>query len=239
MFTLGYDGKLPNRTNPELTMISIRRIALPAFAFPVAALALAVPVLADNHEATATPGTMDTARISGGTYQADPYHTLVSWRLNHMGFNDYFGIFGDINGTLELDPADIASAKLDLTIPVSKITVASGELKDHLFRAGEEGKNPDFFGSAPDDAHFVTTIVRQTGPNEALVTGSLTLNGVTRPVAIAARFTGVGPNPMTKKETVGFEGHAMLNRSEFGLGFGVPMVSDSVRLEITAAFEKQ
>lgn len=219
-------------------MIAIRRTALPALALTAAALALAVPVLADNHEAPATPGTMDTARISGGTYQTDPTHTLVGWRLNHMGFNDYFGIFGNVTGTLELDPADLTSAKLDLTIPVSEITVANDDLRDHLFRKGKKSEKPDFFGPSPQDAHFVTTIVRKTGPNDALVTGNLTLNGVTRPVAIAARFTGAGSNPMTKKETIGFEGHAIVNRSEFGLGFAVPMVSDSVRLEMTAAFEK-
>ncbi len=42
-----------------------------------------------------------------------------------------------------------------------------------------------------------------------------------------------------QKATVGFEGTASINRSEWGLGGFVPLVSDSVDLTITVAFEKQ
>jgi polyisoprenoid-binding protein YceI len=44
---------------------------------------------------------------------------------------------------------------------------------------------------------------------------------------------------MGGKQTVGFEAEATIRRSDFGLGFGVPMVGDEVELEIHAAFEKQ
>jgi NAD(P)-dependent dehydrogenase (short-subunit alcohol dehydrogenase family) len=39
-------------------------------------------------------------------------------------------------------------------------------------------------------------------------------------------------------ETVGFPAKGQVKRSDFGLGFGAPAVSDTVDLEITAAFEK-
>jgi len=67
----------------------------------------------------------------------------------------------------------------------------------------------------------------------------LTLNGVTRPVTIDAQFTGAGANPMNKKQTVGFEGVTTVKRSDFGLSYGIPMVADEVKLDISAAFEKQ
>jgi polyisoprenoid-binding protein YceI len=70
------------------------------FAFP---LILAVPLLAQSGPMQA-PGAPDAARVTAGTYKADPNHTLVGWRVNHLGFNDYFGIFGDVTGTLVLDP---------------------------------------------------------------------------------------------------------------------------------------
>ena len=44
---------------------------------------------------------------------------------------------------------------------------------------------------------------------------------------------------MTNLETIGFEAEATIKRSDFGLGFGVPLVGDEVKLEITAAFEKK
>ncbi|WOF44783.1 YceI family protein [Sphingopyxis indica] len=201
-------------------------------------LVLAVPLLAQMP--TEAPGAKDAARVTGGTYQADPHHSLVGWRLNHLGFNDYFGIFGDVTGTLTLDPKNPAAAKVDVTIPIASVTVASAGLKDHLLRAGKDGGKPDFFGAAPAPARFVSTavVVDEEG-DEAKVTGNLTLNGVTKPVTLDVDFTGAGPAPMSNVETVGFEAEATIKRSDFGLGFGVPLVGDEVELEITAAFEKK
>lgn len=201
----------------------------------VAAASLAVAVTA---QAPQKPGSVDRARVTAGTYTADPAHTLVGWRVDHFGFNDYFGLFGDISGTLTLDPANPAAARVDVTIPVNP-TVASSALRDHLLRPGKNGKAPDFFGASPEPARFVSRTVRP-GPDgaSAHIIGDLTLNGRTMPVAIDARFSGAGVGPMNKAETVGFEGKALIRRSDFGIGFGIPMVSDEVELDISAAFEK-
>ena len=210
------------------------------FALPLAgglALALAAPGFAD--ETPALPGQVDLARVTAGTYATDPSHTLVGWRLNHFGFNDYFGLFGDIEGTLEIDPANPEAARLDVTVPIANVTVASQGLRDHLLSPGKDGAAPDFFGPSPAAARFVSTSVTRTGETGAMIVGDLTLNGVTRPVAIAAEFTGAGANPMSQAETIGFEGRAQINRSDFGLSTYVPMVSDEVELTISAAFEKQ
>lgn len=184
------------------------------------------------------PGKREPARVSAGYYDVDSAHTLVGWRVSHFGFSDYFGIFGEVRGTLRLDPKSLAASTLDLTIPVSKVTVANAGLRDHLLRPGQAGARPDFFGAAPADARFVSTAIRRTGPLTATITGNLTLNGVTRPVAIAAEFTGAGPHPMTKRLNIGFQGRASIKRSEFGIGYAIPLISDRVELDIAAAFEQ-
>lgn len=184
------------------------------------------------------PGKLDPARVTAGRYTVDSGHTLIGWRVDHFGISDYFGIFGDVAGTLDLDPKNLAATRLDVTIPVSKVTVASAGLRDHLLRPGKDGGKPDFFGAKPADARFVSTAVRRTGPLKANITGNLTLNGVTRAVTIAAEFTGARPHPMNKRLNIGFKGRAAIMRSQFGIGYGIPMVSDRVELDIAAAFEK-
>lgn len=201
----------------------------------IAALAIAAPVVAQQD--AALPGAKDPARVTAGTYTVDPNHTLISWKVNHFGFNDYFGLFGDATGTLTIDPAKLAEAKVDITIPVSKVTTASAGLTAHLLKPAEAGKSPDFFGANPADARFVSKRVSPRG-TRAVITGDLTLNGVTRPVTLEAEFTGAGANPMSKKQTVGFAATTRINRSEFNVGYAVPMVSDAVDLTITVAFEK-
>ncbi len=209
----------------------MRRIALIALPFLVAA-----PVIAQQMQ---KPGSKSTAAITGGTYTVDPGHTLIGWRVDHMGFNDYFGIFGDSTGTLTFDPKKPNVSKVEITIPVSKLTTASAGLTEHMLRAGKDGKKPDFFGAAPADAKFVSTSVVANGM-KAKITGNLTLNGVTKPVILDSEFAGAGKAPpmMGGKENIGFHAKTMIKRSEFGLGFGIPVVGDAVALDITVAFQK-
>jgi polyisoprenoid-binding protein YceI len=209
----------------------MRRIAL--IALP---LLVATPLVAQQ---MAKPGSKSTAAITGGTYTVDSGHTLIGWRVDHMGFNDYFGIFGDSTGTLVLDPKKPNAAKVDITIPISKLTTASAGLTSHMLRAGKDGGKPDFFGATPADAKFVSTMVMAKGM-KAMIHGNLTLNGVTKPIILDAEFAGAGKAPpmMGGKENVGFHAKTTIKRSEFGLSYGIPVVSDAVALDITVAFQK-
>lgn len=204
-----------------------------------AALALASATALVAQVPPSAPGSKNPAAITGGTYTADPGHTLVTWTLDHMGFSPYTGIFGDISGTLTLDPKNPGTAKVDVTIPVSKVTTASAGLTAHLTRAGKDGGKPDFFGANAADARFVSTAVTVSGQT-AKITGNLTLNGVTKPVTLDASFYGAGkaPEQMGGKEVVGFHATGTIQRSQWGLGFGVPIVGDDVKLDIAAAFMK-
>ncbi len=209
----------------------MRRIAL--FALP---LVIAAPLLAQQ---MTRPGSKSIAAITGGTYTVDPNHTLIGWRVDHMGFNDYFGLFGESTGTLTLDPKNPNAAKVDITIPVSKVTTASAALTAHMLRAGKDGGPPDFFGPAPADAKFVSTLVKANGM-KAKITGNLTLNGVTKAVVLDAEFAGAGKAPpmMGGKENVGFHAKTTIMRSDYGVKMGIPIVSDAVALDITVAFQK-
>lgn len=219
------------------------RIALPLGAL---ALALAVPSLIATstqlvaQPAAALPGVKDKSRVTAGTYATDPSHSLIIWEVGHFGFSDYTGIFGDVSGTLEIDPANLAAAKVHVTIPVASVTTASAGLTKHLLAAGKDGAKPDFFGPAPAAAHFTSTsVVLDDDGDEAKVTGNLTLNGVTRPVTLDVDFHGAGTHPMLKKEVIGFSADAKIKRSDFGITYGLPFVSDEVELEISAEFVKQ
>lgn len=199
---------------------------------------LAVPLVAQQMP-TEAPGKPDPSRVAAGTYALDPNHTLIGWRVDHLGFSDYFGVFGDATGTLTLDPANPAAAKVDVTIPVAKVLTASPGLNEHLLRPGKDGGKPDFFGPNPANARFVSTqITPGADGTSATIVGDLTLNGQTHPVTIAARFKGAGTFP-GGKPTVGFQGKATISRSQWGISTGVPLVSDAVELDISAPFELQ
>ncbi len=211
----------------------MRPIALAALPL---ALVLAGTVWAEPKQ---TPGKPDVTRVAAGTYTADPLHTLVEWRINHMGFNDYFGLFGSITGTLVIDPAQLDQARVAVRIPVRKVTTASEGLTGHLLRPSGDGGKPDFFGPKPADALFVSTAVKPGADGtSAKIEGRLTLNGVTRPVTLDARFAGAGKNPMNGKQTLGFHATAQIMRSEFGMATSIPLVGDAIDLQISAGFQR-
>jgi polyisoprenoid-binding protein YceI len=212
-----------------------------AFIAGAAVLAVTSPLVAQ--QAPGPFGVRDASRVTGGTYQVDSNHTLVRWEVDHLGITPYFGLFGDATGTLTLNPKNPQAAKVDITIPVAKVTTASPGLTAHLLKApAKPGEKPDFFGPAPAAARFVSTAVTidPDDPHKAMIAGDLTLNGVTRPVTLEATFHGAGKAPagMGGAEQVGFKAEATIRRSDFGIGFAIPMVSDAVKLDIVAAFTR-
>ena len=139
---------------------------------------------------TSKPGAPDRTRVSGGTYQVDPNHTLVGWRVDHLGFSDYFGLFGDVTGTLRLDPANPSAAQLDVSIPIKPV-VASQGLHDHLLRPGKDGKAPDFFGPDQKPARFVSTGVTPCPTGAAPTCSAISLS-----MARPARSRSRRPSPV-------------------------------------------
>src|SRR3546814_17476020 len=102
---------------------------------------------------------------------------------------------------------------MTIEIPLTKVTTTSDELDGHL-------QTPDFFETAKfPTATFRSTDIAVNG-DTAKITGDLTIRGVTKPVALAARFIGAGTNPMNQAETIGFEANAPVKRSDFGDDYG-------------------
>lgn len=186
---------------------------------------IATPVLAQM------PGAPEVSRVGAGTYKVDGHHTQVVWSVNHMGFSILYGMFGEMTGSLTLDPANPSAAKVTINIPMSGMTTTSPTFTKHL-------QSKDFFEvDKHPTAKFVSTSVTVDGQN-AKIAGDLTMHGVTKPVTLDAKLTGAGTNPMSKTATVGFSATTTIKRSDFGLGYAAPAVGDEVKLKITAAFEK-
>ena len=80
---------------------------------------------------------------------------------------------------------------------------------------------------------FTSTAVEAAGEGKLEITGDLTIKGITRTVVLDATLNGAGPHPMAGREAIGFDASMTVKRSEFGLGYAVPAVSDEITLRIT------
>lgn len=178
--------------------------------------------------ALASTLSFSSAYAAAETYTLDPGHTNVVWRVNHLGFSTQSGKFGAAEGTLTLDEAAPEKSKVEAKIPVASLVTGNDKLDTHL-------KSKDFFNlEAFPTATFVSDKVEPTGKDTAKVTGTLTLLGVAKPVTLDVKLNKIGEHPMSKKKSVGFNATTTIKRSDFGMSFGVPNVSDEVSIDIAA-----
>jgi len=162
------------------------------------------------------------------TYKLDPSHTTVIWEANHFKFSNPHGLMSMIEGTVTLDEADPSKSTVEATWNSKNLATGNPKFDDHL-------KTKDFFniGEFPT-AHFKSTKVEKTGDKTAKVTGNMTLLGKTQPVTLDVTLNHKGEHFMTKKPTVGFSATGVIKRSQFGMVFGTPNVSDDVKITIEA-----
>ncbi|KRG65675.1 polyisoprenoid-binding protein [Stenotrophomonas humi] len=166
-------------------------------------------------------------QVAAGTYKLDPTHTDVLVQWNHLGFSNPTAHFGNADGTLVYDAADVTKSTVEVTLPLSGLNSFTAKFDEHL-------RSADFFDAAKfPTATFKSTKVEAAGTNKLTVTGDLTVKGVTKPVVLDVTINGAGEHPMMKVPSVGFDATTTFKRSEFGIGAYAPNVSDDVKVRIT------
>lgn len=176
---------------------------------------------------TTTPITASPSTAASATYTLDPNHTYVLWHVNHFGFSNPSGKWM-ANGTLEFDKAQPQKSSVTATINVADVVTGIPALDKHL-------QTDTFFDVAQfPTATFTSNNVKVTGKDTADVSGNLTVHGVTKPITLHITMNKMGMSLMTNRETIGFTGSAVLNRSDYGVSAYAPGLGDKVTLEIEA-----
>jgi polyisoprenoid-binding protein YceI len=172
-------------------------------------------------------------RVPSGDYQLDPQHGRVIWSVSHHGFSKLAALLPENEGTLHLDAKNIANSKLDVTLHMDQVlTGIPGEHFDKLLKSDKILDTATY-----PTAQFKSTRVERMAPNKLKVSGDLTFRGVTKPLVIDATFNQAGEIPGAGY-VVGFDGIATLKRSDYGLDFLLPSISDEVQLTIEAEFKQ-
>ncbi|HMB56756.1 MAG TPA: YceI family protein [Arenimonas sp.] len=162
------------------------------------------------------------------TYTLDPSHTQVQFNWAHMGYSHPGGDFDTISGSLKWNAADISKSSVKVNIAVDSIHTRVAALDEEL-------RGDKFFDTAkfPTITFTSTKVERGAKAGRFKVTGDLSLHGVTKPVVLDVTLNQQGIYPMLKLPALGFDASTHIKRSDFGLGYGVPMVGDDVQVRIT------
>jgi polyisoprenoid-binding protein YceI len=168
------------------------------------------------------------------TWTTDPMHSEVDFSVLHLSLSRVHGRFGKIAGTIKLNAADISRSSVLVTIDASTVDTGETARDQHL-------KSADFFDVAHYPvASFVSTSVARRG-GSLVVTGNLTLHGVTRPVTLAVEGPQGPVTGMDHKPHEGYSATATISRLAFGIGPKFPnaVVGDEIQLTIELDAVKQ
>ncbi|WP_028643816.1 YceI family protein [Nocardioides sp. URHA0020] len=164
-----------------------------------------------------------------GDYTIDPTHTRLGFSTRHAMVTTVRGQFTEFSGTAHVDAATPANSHVSLTIQTASIDTGVADRDGHL-------KSADFFDAENNkEITFSSTQVERDG-DDWVVTGDLTIKGVTKPITIEFESNGSARDPFGNLR-IGFEGGTSINRKDWGLTWnaaletGGVLVSEKIKLE--------
>ena len=177
-------------------------------------------------------------QTSTTTWNIDPAHTSVEFKVKHMMIANVKGHFSKVSGVLTRNESDPAKDRIEATIEAGSIQTRDEQRDAHL-------KSADFFHVEKfPTLHFKSTGVSVVGGGELSVEGDLTIHGVTKKINFAVE----GPTPPAKdpwgNTRIGLSASTKINRKDFGLTWnaaletGGILVGDDITITLDAQFVK-
>ncbi|GAB2669046.1 YceI family protein [Flavihumibacter cheonanensis] len=162
----------------------------------------------------------------------DDAHSQLGFTVTHLGIADVSGTFNDIDVLVQSTQPDFSDASFELTAKAASIDTRVEARNNHL-------KSADFFNAEKyPTLNFKSTGIKKAGKNKYKLSGDLTIHGVTKHVTFDLLYKGTVENPMSKKQTAGFQLTGTIKRSDFNVGPGFPaaVISDEVRIKADGEF---
>jgi len=158
------------------------------------------------------------------TCTVDDVHSMAMFRVQHFGAGMFWGRFDNVNGTITTNGAGPDSVSFDVTIDPATVSSGNDKLNGHLM-------SPDFFSVKEfPTMTFKSTKAEKGSDGMWTVTGDMTMHGVTK--SVTAKVECTGRAKMGPAERIGFEAMFTLDRSEFGMNYGIDKgaIGKSVRV---------
>ena len=154
------------------------------------------------------------AQAEMATYTIDPSHTFATFQISHFGASVNRGRLDKKEGTVQFDRAG-KSGKVDVRFDTSSINSGTPAFDKHL-------KSADIFNAEQHPTmRFVSDKFVFNGDKVSAVEGQLTLLGKTQPLTLKANQFNCYQSPMLKREVCGGDFEGTLDRTAFGMDYGV------------------
>jgi polyisoprenoid-binding protein YceI len=183
---------------------------------------------------TDTQASAATLPLARGEWALDPAHSGVHFKVRHLGLTNVRGRFNEFTAALVVGET-LDDVSVTATIDMASVDTNQPDRDAHLL-------STDIFGADRNPTMEFRSTRVTGGGDEYELHGELTINGVTRPVAIPVEFTGLQTYPIDGSTHAGFTGETQLSRSDYGIDFNVPLgvdklaLGDKVKVELDLQF---
>jgi polyisoprenoid-binding protein YceI len=172
------------------------------------------------------------AVAAASTWNIDPDHSNIQFKVRHLMVSNVKGVFGKVQGVINIDDKDITKSNVSVTIDTESINTG-------VVKRDADLKSPNFFDVAKyPTMTFVSRKVTRNGKGKLKVAGNLTIHGVTREVVLDVE----GPSSEAKDPwgniRLGASAATKLNRKDYGLTWnktletGGVVVGDEVTINL-------
>jgi polyisoprenoid-binding protein YceI len=168
-------------------------------------------------------------------YNIDPFHTYPHFEVEHLGTALLRGRFDKTAGKFSIDRAG-KTGSLEIEIQAASVTTGDNDRAGRPRTRDEHLRTPDFFNPAEfPTLTFRSTAIKFAGDNPDTIEGNFTMLGVTKPMALKIERWKCGPDPRMqgKRFMCGGNATGSFKRSDHGMKFGIPGVSDETKLWIS------
>lgn len=137
-------------------------------------------------------------------WQVDPAGSTLTFQGSYEG-EAFQGRFKTFDARISYDPADLASARFDVTVDLASADTGNGDRDEAL-------QGSDFFATAQfPKARFSTESFTKAADGSVEARGTLTIRDQARPVTLRVAFAEAGDGATLDVSTT-------LARKDFGLG---------------------
>lgn len=157
---------------------------------------------------------------TAGTYLLDQAHKRVGFVARHMMVSKVRGEFREAEATITVAENPLDSS-VTATLQAGSIDTGQTDRDNHL-RSGDFLESEKF-----PTLEYRSTGVKSHSGNEFVLTGDLTIKGVTRQVDLEVEFEGAGRSPFGQ-DLFGFTASTEIDREEFGLTWNVALETGGV-----------
>lgn len=164
-----------------------------------------------------------------GAYSFDKAHSFIGFKVKHLGLIEVPGFFRDFTGEVNFDSKDVSKSSVNFKAMTTSIDTGVAPRDRHL-------RTADFFEVEKfPELTFTSTKVEKKGKGW-IVTGDLTMKGVTKSVAIPFEIAGWLQGNERSGPKMGITGETMLNRRDYGVNYGntlpggVAQIGDEVKV---------